>query len=97
MNKPEQVKELAKRLKTTQVDAADILETTYGMIAEFFEGGGESFRLGELGTLKRKVRKERNYVDIHTKESKVSPEHYTLSFTPASGLKEAINELYETA
>lgn len=91
MNKPEQVKNLAQRLETTQVDAAFILDEVFNMVVECFENGEDSIRLGTLGTLKVVERAERRYQNIQTKETAIAPAHYTVTFTPSPSLKAMVN------
>ena len=92
MNKPELVKEFASRLETTQVAAAEILDVLYGILEDFFAEGGDTFRLGNLGTLKVKQRAARNIRNIHTKEMVEAPAHLTVTFSPSPSLRTALND-----
>lgn len=99
MNKPEQIKAIAEKMQTTQKDAQNFIECYHEMLIEFFEAGGESIRLGNLGTLKVVERAERRYQNIQTKEAAIAPAHFTVTFSPSPSLKEAVNssELIEAA
>lgn len=91
MNKPQVVKELAERLDTTQVNAEVFLDGFYEMVSDYFVEGGDSFRLGNLGILKRKTRGPRQIRNIQTKEMMTTEAHDTITFQVSSNLKSDIN------
>lgn len=105
MTKPELIEKIAKHDEIqgmTKKQITQVVELFFKEMEEYFvktkpvKGKELKFSWPGFGTFKRKHREEKKGRNPKTRETITIPAHYTLSFTPGSHFKTAMNEALQT-